>query len=166
MIDGEKIDSFISDALGGYWIREAFIVALSIFGILAMVSAAAGEEKPKVVFPCEVVDVYDGDTMTVRITLDVRVRLLDCWAHEVRHRNPEVKKLGQLSKENLARVAQPGNKASIEVPLSGVDRLDDVFTFGRLLCHVVVDGTSLSEHQVESGHAYESKELLQESLLD
>ena len=33
---------------------------------------------------CKVLDVYDGDTVTVEVRTIARVRLLDCWAPEVR----------------------------------------------------------------------------------
>jgi len=44
-------------------------------------------EPARLVLPCAIVEVYDGDTITVRLTLDLRVRMLDCWTPEIRTRD-------------------------------------------------------------------------------
>lgn len=45
----------------------------------------------------------------------------------------------------------PGSASNQSVP--NVRRLDDVFSFGRILGHVYVDGESLAEKQVKAEHA-------------
>lgn len=102
--------------------------------------------------PCRVLEVYDGDTITVELRIPIRVRLLDCWAPEVKTKDVTEKQLGIKSREHLVSLAQ-GKEATMFIPFVGVERLDGVFTFGRVLAHVWVDGQSLSESQVEAGHA-------------
>lgn len=106
--------------------------------------------------PCEVVEVYDGDTMTVRVSVDLRVRLLDCWAPELKTRDAAEKVKGAAAMEHLRKLAPTGSKAQLTIPLNG-DRLDDILTLGRVLGRVSVDGKDLSEQQVKAGHARVSK---------
>jgi endonuclease YncB( thermonuclease family) len=45
------------------------------------------------------------------------------------------------------------------IPFGDADSLDDVFTFGRVVAVPYLDGESLSEYQVRSGHATRTKEV-------
>jgi endonuclease YncB( thermonuclease family) len=98
--------------------------------------------------PCKIVDVYDGDTATVEITFQMRVRLLHCWAPELRGAG------GKESKENLQQYV--GKPAILAVPITDI-RLDKLFSFGRILGRVWVNGEDLSAVQVSQGLATESK---------
>jgi len=110
--------------------------------------------KPGVALRCQVVKVVDGDTIEIEIVRRVRVRLLDCYAPEVRTKDNEEKVLGIASKEHLKVLAE-GRWATLLIPTTGARRLEDVETFGRVLGHVWVDGetSTLSEIQVSTGHA-------------
>lgn len=112
-------------------------------------------QEPQIVVPCKVVDVYDGDTVTVRVTLDVRVRLLDCWSPEVKTKDATEKAYGIHARETLREMID-GRDATLIVPLNG-ERLDDVFTFGRLLARLRVGGLDVSEEMVRMGVADEVK---------
>lgn len=126
-------------------------------GLFLAVQSFAFADAPRVGFaiPCEVVEWHDGDTCTVRVTVDVRVRLIGCWAPEVRGHNvtADEKARGQESLKSALKFAPVGSKGVLEVPLVGYDRTDDAFTMGRLLGRVWIDGKDVSALQVSSGHA-------------
>lgn len=129
-------------------------VALVLF--VACACLMAEQPRGQISVPCEVVEVYDGDTMTVRVSVDVRVRLLDCWAPELKTKDQAEKVKGIASMKHLRGLAPVGSKAQLTIPLNG-DRLDDVLTLGRVLGRVSVDGKDLAEQQVKANHARTSK---------
>lgn len=124
----------------------------------AAVPAAALKPQPEsfISAPCEIVEVYDGDTVTVRVSLDLRVRLLDCWAPEVRTTDAAEKVKGQAARDHLRKLAPVGSAAQILIPLTG-HRLDDIITMGRVLAYLSVNGQDLSHQQVSAGHATKTK---------
>ena len=99
-----------------------------------------------------VVDIHDGDTLTVEVRVPIRVRLRDCWAPELSE--PQ----GLEARDRLKEVAE-GKRCVIHVPLTDVRRPDQVLTFGRLLAHVWVDRCprSLSQLMVDEGLATKEK---------
>ena len=111
--------------------------------------------------------VVDGDTVEGTITIPVTVRLLDCWAPELRPRHKgkteaelsDIRTAARASKLHLATLAE-GAKGTLLIPWGSAKDMGDVLTFGRVLGHVWVDGqyTSLSTQQVASGHATSAKE--------
>jgi len=117
---------------------------------------AAEPEQPVIVVPCTVAEVYDGDTVTVRLTLDARIRLLDCWVPEVKAADKAEKLKGIASRDHLRTLAPTDSEALLTIPLTG-DRLDDVITMGRVLGRVSIGGKDLSAQQVESGFATKEK---------
>lgn len=114
------------------------------------------QPEPSLVIPCELVEWYDGDTGTVRVSLDARVRLLDCWAPEVHTLNLDEKKRGIDSRDHLRTKFPAGSSGLLEIPLRG-ERLDDVITLGRVLGRVWIDGKDVSAEQVSAGHATPTK---------
>ena len=106
---------------------------------------------------CKVVQVYDGDTVVVEIRKRVRVRLLDCWAPEVRTKDAAEKKRGNASKANLQALLPEGSDATLHIPGS-VD-IGRSLTFGRFLGHMWADAEddNVSVQQVAAGHATEMK---------
>ena len=106
---------------------------------------------------CKVVQVYDGDTVVVEIRKRVRVRLLDCWAPEVRTKDAAEKKRGNASKANLQALLPEGSDAILHIPGS-VD-IGRSLTFGRFLGHMWSDAEddNVSVQQVAAGHATEMK---------
>ena len=118
----------------------------------------------------EVVAVPDGDTVRIRLTREIDVRLLGCWAAESR-RDPRIKshidqdaaKLrGIAAKEHLTRIAL-GKRCTLTIPTHTDDEGDtasdigDVFSLSRALGRVWVGGKDLSELQVERGYATRTK---------
>ena len=124
------------------------------------------EEPPvpglRISLPCEIVEVYDGDTVTARVTIDIRVRLLDCWAPEIKTKNLKEKELGLASKAAAVQLAEK-KKGTLTIPLDQAARLDDLFTFGRLLGDVWIEGeaASLADQLDRSGHAKRTKQELE-----
>lgn len=128
------------------------------------------EPQPGWITVGKVVRVKDGDTVKVRITREIDVRLLGVWAPESR-RDPRIKnridqeaaKLrGIAAKEHLTRVAL-GKRCVVMIPTQtdGDDEtttdVGDVFSLSRALGRVWVDGQDLSELQVERGYATRTK---------
>ena len=107
-------------------------------------------------------DVYDGDTVVVTIQKDIRVRMLDCWAPEIKTRDISEKERGLKSKEFLKSLVDIDDEVIIEIPMT--DRIQDSFTFGRVLAFLWkdVDGDgemeNISELMVENDHATITKE--------
>ena len=126
--------------------------------LLLFPSIILAQDVPKLVVPVEVIEVYDGDTLTVRLTLNIRVRLLDCWCPETKTRDLEEKAYGIHSRETMKEVCL-GEKCLMTIPLKGHDRLDDVFTFGRILARirVISSGLDVSEEMVRMGEATKEK---------
>ena len=127
--------------------------------LLLFPSIILAQDVPKLVVPVEVIEVYDGDTLTVRLTLNIRVRLLDCWCPETKTRDLEEKAYGIHSRETMKEVCL-GEKCLMTIPLEGHDRLDDVFTFGRILARirVISSGLDVSDEMVRMGEATKEKQ--------
>jgi len=107
-------------------------------------------------------DVYDGDTVVVSIQKDIRVRMLDCWAPEIKTRDLDEKERGQKSRDFLKSLLKNDDEVIIEIPMT--DRIQDSFTFGRVLAFLWkdVDGDgemeNISEIMIENDHATITKE--------
>ena len=128
------------------------------------------EPQPGWITVGKVVRVKDGDTVKVRITREIDVRLLGCWSAESRrdariksHIDRDAAKLrGIAAKEHLTRVAL-GKRCVLMIPTQtdGDDDtasdVGDVFSLSRALGRVWVDGQDLSELQVERGYATREK---------
>lgn len=104
-----------------------------------------------------IVEVYDGDTITVEVTRRFRVRLLDCWAPEIRTRDAAEKARGLAAAAYLTELAE-GKPAILHVPLDGIDA-GDAWSFGRVLGSVWIDGDDkpLAAHMRDAGHATKEK---------
>lgn len=135
----------------------ACVVVLA-FGVAGLIAAAPTGVPPiGWTTKARVVDVYDGDTITVEITRRVRVRLLDCWAPEVRTRNAAEKKRGFASRDHLRRLIKPGDAVTLHVPT--YDDVGKAWSFGRVLGRVYRTGATVdvSAEQVAAGHATATK---------
>lgn len=138
-----------------------------IFGMLACIATLLlcnylyGEERPKQsahIFDAVVVRVYDGDTVyVVPKSMIVKVRMLDCWAPEIRGGTIESKQKGFNSRDHLSDKIPEGSTVRVKIPL--FKTLDKSFTFGRPLGRIwSEDGIDLSEFQVSNNHATKEKD--------
>ena len=112
--------------------------------------------------PAEIVRVIDGDTLVVRVSRELHVRLLDCWAPESRTTDLEEKHRGLKSKEFLQKLIDDAGvqDARLFVPTNGEQDLSSVLTLGRVLGKVwLANGTDLSETMVEAGKATAAKQV-------
>lgn len=106
-------------------------------------------------------DVYDGDTVTVSLTKEFKVRLLDCWAAELKDEDVQERIKAQKAKEFLASMLKVDDEVSIEIPI--YDSLEKSLTFGRVLAYIWkdLDGDghkeNISEEMVEHNHATKHK---------
>ena len=128
--------------------------------LLFVAATLANPPEPQWTTRCKIVEIYDGDTITIEVTRRIRVRMLRCWAPEVRTSDKEEKARGIKSRDHLRGLAQ-GKEGVLSIPTSGADRFDHLFTFGRVLGYIWVDGNdtrSLSEIMVEDGYATEEKQ--------
>lgn len=151
--------------------KNILIGILLIFFVMWLISfnptpwkviAEDDDPSPKIITEARVVEVYDGDTIVVEVTKQMRIRMLDCWTPEIRTRDEEEKARGLAAKEHLMSMLSEGQSIMIEVPMT--NRLQDSFTFGRVLAYVYSDvdqnGSmdNISEKMVDSGHATKEKE--------
>lgn len=140
---------------------RSLLASVSLYGLAVVLwpvlndsgVSSVSNPRPSITVPCEVIEWYDGDTGTVRVTLDMRVRLLNCWAPEVRSKDADEKRRGEAARDYVRQAFPAGSQAMLEVPLSGYSRLDDAITLGRVLGNVWVDGQSVSHEMVKAGHA-------------
>lgn len=106
-------------------------------------------------------DVHDGDTVTVSLTKEFKVRLLDCWAAELKDEDVQERIKAEKAKNFLASMLKVNDEVSIEIPI--YDSLEKSLTFGRVLAYIWkdLDGDghkeNISEEMVEHNHATKHK---------
>lgn len=135
------------------------VVCCSFASYGAPPDPAQGPPEPGIAVRVIIADVYDGDTVTVTWTQTARVRLLDCWAPEVRTTDAGEKLAGEAARDFLHDLAA-GKSGVLHIPTAGARRIDDVLTMGRVLGNIWLDGDplSLSEHMRDAGLATKEKE--------
>lgn len=150
----------------------AIAVVMAIFGFAFWMQPVGDdtaygleEERAKrgfvAVLPAKVVSVYDGDTIKVQFTTEFNVRLLDCWAAEVKTKDPAEKRRGIEAKKHLETLLKPGDEIVLELPYDG--KIGDSVSLGRFLARVFKDvddngeDDNISELMVKSGYATKSK---------
>jgi endonuclease YncB( thermonuclease family) len=138
--------------------REFLFAAVGLFwGVLLATMPAALTDPPAKPVPgwatnCELEEIIDGDTIDVRVSRVIRVRLKDCWAPEKRNAG------GPESTENLRQLLADGQLTML-IPSDG-DEVKDILTFGRALGWIwsTADAdTPVNELQVIQGHATREK---------
>ncbi len=110
------------------------------------------------VVDAKVVDVVDGDTVMVELTLSVRVRLIDVWAPETRTRDRRIKALGVASRNHLRSLIPIGHIVRLFIP--STDALKDSLSFNRVLGWIWKnpgDAKSANEAMVDDGFALNVK---------
>lgn len=133
-------------------------LATNLFWVLV---AANNQPEQNLTTKAVVKEVYDGDTVVVTIQKDFRVRMLDCWAPEIKSRNIKEKERGQKSKEFLKSLLHVDDTIIVEIPMT--DRIQDSFTFGRVLAYLWkdIDGDGklddVSDVMIQKGFATKTK---------
>jgi endonuclease YncB( thermonuclease family) len=139
---------------------RTFLTVTFVSAVWASMCAYVLANRPEPAWTTDayLVEVYDGDTLTVEVRRRIKVRLLDCWAPEIRTRDRAEKVRGFASRAHLRSLVKPGDKLTLSVP--GGEDLGKRFSFGRILGRVWADGSpgDLSSQQVAAGHATKTKE--------
>lgn len=104
-------------------------------------------------FVAEVVGVVDGDTIKVRVSRILTVRLIDCWAPESRTKDKAEKERGLAAKGRMQELAPVGSQVTVFVPASGRGMISELFTMGRVLGRVWSQGCEISEVMCQEGYA-------------
>jgi endonuclease YncB( thermonuclease family) len=123
-------------------------IAVAAFVLLPVIAGLAQPPQPGLSLPCKVVEVYDGDTVTVEVTVRARVRLIDCWAPELREPG------GKESRDHLANHALH-KSGTLYVPTGDAKHAGQVFSFDRLVGRVWIgdEQVDLSQRMVADGKA-------------
>lgn len=147
---------------------QAIAVGFVVLGAGLVSLGQQPSPKAQVVLPCEVVRVVDGDTVVVAVQFQFPVRLLDCWAPE-KHATafPGEKARGLKATEAMKSMAE-GKAGFVTIPFPDDPNasLTEVFTLGRVLGNVSVEGKDIAAQQRKAGHAFATKEELTRSLKD
>jgi endonuclease YncB( thermonuclease family) len=142
---------------------EVLAMATAIWALLSLLACyatktVADDPPPRgLSTSAKIVEWYDADTATVDLSIRCRVRLIDCWAPEVRGKQ---KAEGLKSKQAMLEVCPVGSKVRLFIPATG--RLQDSLTFGRVLGKIWVPGedgkwVDVAEEMVRSGYATKEK---------
>ena len=137
-------------------------IVLGLIALLNLNRSFSEAPQQNVTTTAIVKKVYDGDTVVVVFQKEARIRMLDCWASEIRTSDPEEKEKGIKAKEYLSSIIKEGDEVLVEIPMT--NKLQSSFTFGRVLAYLWKDVNgdgdmeTLSTTMVESGHATQEKE--------
>lgn len=116
---------------------------------------------PKIILPGKIEHVTDGDTATVEVALKVNVRLLRGDTFELRSKDPSEKALALAAKREFYRLAYEqttegewatGKKCLLEIPITS-DNISHLFTLGRILGEIEIDGVNVMTHMLEENLA-------------
>ena len=106
--------------------------------------------------PARLVRVIDGATVEVAVERRFVVRLLDCWAPEVRPRDRTENLAGLESRDNLVDLIGD-EPLLLHVPAESPE-FDERFSFGRVLGRLYTAAGELAALQVTAGHATTTKQ--------
>ena len=126
-----------------------------VVALLCGAYALGAAPRPGWVTPARVVRVYDGDTVIVEVKKRFHVRLLDCWAPEIRTRDDAEKARGIAARDYLAGLID-GRDVLVEVPADGLE-VGKSFSFGRLLGRIYLNDRDVGQAVVDAGHATKTK---------
>lgn len=112
---------------------------------------------PAIISSAKIIDVHDGDTVTVLVQKQLKIRLLDCWSPELSQ--PE----GISAKNYLQSILKNDDEIMVEIPLT--TDVSKSLTFGRFLGFIYKDingdgqEENISNEMVKAGHATKTKQI-------
>ncbi|MCB1502696.1 MAG: thermonuclease family protein [Bauldia sp.] len=139
------------------WRRQAAgaLAAAMVFGSAAWAQAEDGPTEAPYTYRAEVVDVIDGDTIDVHIDLGFYVWIRYQRIHLFGIDAPAMgETAGDAAKAQLESLI--GGKTVILKSMRGEDSPDRQGSFGNWLGIVYLDGKSINDAMVASGHAVAS----------
>ena len=145
------------------WVAVVVLIIILLFVLIERAFCDQSAPPEGLTTDCEIVNIVDGDTIDVRLSYVVRIRLLDCWAPETRTRDLVEKSRGVAAKKYMQALAEKESRVRLHVP--GGNSLADILTFGRILGRVwrldpetgQPEDRDLSEHMVDAHHATKRK---------
>jgi endonuclease YncB( thermonuclease family) len=105
--------------------------------------------------PAKIVEVHDGDTVTVEFKIQANIRLIDCWSPELGTKE------GEAAKEFLSKILKKDSEVLVKAPFNG--KINKSFSLTRLLARVYrdTDGDGIPEDMsqlmIKWGFATEKK---------
>jgi endonuclease YncB( thermonuclease family) len=110
---------------------------------------------PAITLPAKIVEVKDGDTISVEFTIQANIRLVDCWSPELGTKE------GDAAKEFLGKLLKKDSNVLVKIPFDG--KISKSLSLSRLLGRVYKDTDGdgiledMSEMMVKWGFATETK---------
>lgn len=102
--------------------------------LIILNTASANEiNDTKIVETGVIAKIHDGDTVTISVTREFNVRLIDCWAPEITGKEKE---LGLKSKAGLESMVKIGDQVRVEIP---TEKNQPKITLGRTLARIYKD---------------------------
>lgn len=132
--------------------------------VVGAVRISADQQKTNTMLelPARVVSIYDGDTVTLEFNVKANVRLLDCWAPEIKTKDQQEKLRGVASKKYLEGLLKINEEVSVRIPFDG--NISNSVSLSRILGSVYkdVDGDgikdNISDIMTKQGYATKTKE--------
>lgn len=119
------------------------------------------QDTESLVVNAKIVNIHDGDTVTISITKELNIRLLDCWCPEINSKNKKEKERGLASKAFLESMLKTNDEVTVEIPI--YENLGKSITFGRFLGYIWKDVNSdgikenISKEMVDNNFATKNK---------
>jgi len=119
-----------------------------------------------VCLPCRVEKVHDGDTVHVRVydpktghtgLTVLQVRLLDCWAPELKSKVAGEAARGLKAKEFLESLLADEDKIAVFIPLQPGWSILSITTLGRVLGRLFIGTEEVAPIMIRHGHATAKK---------
>lgn len=136
-----------------------FFIFIFFLGFFVCSAVDAYVDKPPLGWTtrAEIDRVKDGDTLVVRISKTIDIRLLDCWAEEIRGRKKTKK--GLEAKRYLNDLVGD-KKVTLYIPAEEGGNISKIWTLSRAKGRIWIDGErekDVSELMVEAGFATKEK---------
>lgn len=101
---------------------------------------------------------YDADSIDLEIRKKIRVRLLDCWAPEIKSKDQYKKEIAKEGRDFVNSVLSSAKEIRLFIPTEQSGDFSHLMTFDRLLGYIWVDGKNLNELIVKNEFASSKKD--------
>jgi endonuclease YncB( thermonuclease family) len=97
-------------------IISSYCAMFMLFVVATRFTLAYSKTETFIDAPAKIISVYDGDTVTVEFKIRANIRMVDCWAPEIKTKNQQEKARGLESKEYLQKILKPNDEVHVRVP--------------------------------------------------
>lgn len=128
---------------------------LLLFSPLTPIESTPKKFVGELSMPARIIEVHDGDTVTVEFKIQANIRLIDCWTPELGTKE------GDAAKEFLSKILKKDAEVLVKAPFDG--KINKSFSLTRLLARVYKDTDGdgipedMSEMMIKWGFATEKK---------